>query len=138
MIKAMDNYLLDELGIKPITISISPNFLQRKFKLSFSYAKQICEIFEKLHLVKTWNDVRLSLPKHKETVIVYGRLKRLKTKKKQDHYLAVFDAHSGWYELHNKDALYVTKWTAINIDKSEKENESSLLLPTFSNLEPDR
>jgi hypothetical protein len=132
----MDSFLVDEMGVKPLNTSFSPNYLQRKFKLSYSYAKQICEIFEKLHLVKSWLDVRIDLPKHKETVIVYGRLKRLKTKKKQQYYLAIFDAHSGWFELHNREPLYVTKWTTISYDKPNqlKENEQRISMPSSNDL----
>lgn len=101
---------------KEIGLNISPALLQRKFKLSFAMAKEICDLASRPANQIEWVNVELTHPPFNELLLVYGKPINM-ISFPFEKAIAHFDIRCGWIK-HDKEGtmLYVTHWQTLTKD----------------------
>lgn len=101
---------------KEIGLSISPTLLQRKFKLSYAMAKEICDLASHPGHQDAWANVELHQPPFNELLLVYGKPINM-ISCPFEKAIAHFDIRCGWVK-HDKEGtiLYVTHWQMLTKD----------------------
>ncbi len=100
---------------------MSACLLQRKFKINYSMAKQICDLVKMAHLEDGWFDVKEKPPsEYGIEMLVFGKPINL-LENCFGYFIAFHNPCSGWVKKDDHTCLlYVTHYQLLKIPQEEK------------------